>query len=270
MPFGQGPLLFPAGDLNGAECDRKWLVAFGIDKNEKFADTQLIGMHHPRKVRRNRPSWHASPHAVVEIGCLQSPYASPQKSPQKPTFLACITPRSRRNWVSVRREKAGFFSRCNSYPAKVAPAGSYRSGGGTYRATFGGALASRELWFGRSGSDRYLSLRCGLVTRVSGRIPFGASCPRWSLAREASTLSLATCPAGFSRRGIDPVGETSNVPDTPLGSRRLVVSTPAFANRRHPWEAGKRDRSDIERESGERESGTGPILSGKAGQVRYC
>jgi hypothetical protein len=30
----------------------------------------------------------------------------------------------------VRREKAGFFSRCNSYPAKIAPAGSYRSGGG--------------------------------------------------------------------------------------------------------------------------------------------
>src|SRR5271157_3059442 len=117
----------------------------------------------------------------------------------------------------------------------VAPAGSYRSGGGTYRATFGGALASRELWFGRSGSDRYLSLLWGLVTRVSGRIPFGASCPRWSLAREASTLSLVTCHAGFSRRGIDPVGETSNVPDTPLGSRRLVVSTPASANRRDPW-----------------------------------
>jgi hypothetical protein len=29
----------------------------------------------------------------------------------------------------VRREKAWYFSRCNSYPAKVAPAGSYRSGG---------------------------------------------------------------------------------------------------------------------------------------------
>src|SRR5271157_1344888 len=105
----------------------------------------------------------------------------------------------------------------------------------TYRATFGGALASRELWFGRSGSDRYLSLLSGLVTRVSGRIPFGASSPIESMAREASTLSLETCHAGFSRRGIDPVGETSNVPDTPLGSRRLVVSTPASANRRHPW-----------------------------------
>ena len=78
-----------------------------------------------------------------------------------------------------------------------------------YRATFGGALAARELGFGRSGSDRYLSLLCGLVTRVRGRIPFGASCPKRSLAREASTLSLATCRAGFSRRGIDPVGETS-------------------------------------------------------------
>ena len=46
------------------------------------------------------------------------------------------------------------------------------------------------------------------------------------MAREASTLSLATCHAGFSRRGIDPVGETFNVPDTPLGSRHLVVSRP--------------------------------------------
>ena len=35
-----------------------------------------------------------------------------------------------RGWMSVRREKVYFFSRCNSYPAKVAPAGSYRSGGG--------------------------------------------------------------------------------------------------------------------------------------------
>jgi len=51
-------------------------------------------------------------------------------------------------------------------------------GNETYRATFGGALASRELWFGRSGSDRYLSLLWGLVPRVSGRIPSGASCPK--------------------------------------------------------------------------------------------
>ncbi len=48
----------------------------------------------------------------------------------------------------------------------------------TIRATFGGTLASRELWFGRSGSDRYLSLLWGLVPRVSGRIPSGASCPK--------------------------------------------------------------------------------------------
>ena len=68
------------------------------------------------------------------------------------------------------------------------------SGGGTIRATFGGALASRELWFGRSGSDRYLSLLCSLVTRVSGRIPFGASCPRWSLAREAFDLVIGDLP----------------------------------------------------------------------------
>ena len=47
------------------------------------------------------------------------------------------------------------------------------------------------------------------------------------MAREASSLSLATCHAGFSRRGIDPVGETSNVYEPPLGSRPLVVSSPA-------------------------------------------
>jgi len=51
-------------------------------------------------------------------------------------------------------------------------------GSETYRATFGGTLASRELWFGSSGSDRYFSLLCGLVTRVSGRIPSGATCPK--------------------------------------------------------------------------------------------
>jgi hypothetical protein len=50
-------------------------------------------------------------------------------------------------------------------------------------------------------------------------------CPTFSMAREASTLSLVTCLAGFFRRGIDPVGETINVPDTPLGSRRLCRFT---------------------------------------------
>ena len=65
----------------------------------------------------------------------------------------------------------------------------------------------------------------GLVTRVPGRIAFGAPCPQRSLAREASTLSLVTCHAGSSRHGIDPVGETSNVPDTPLGTRSLVFLT---------------------------------------------
>ena len=34
----------------------------------------------------------------------------------------------------MRREKVQYFSRCNSYPAKVAPAGSYRSGGGGNKA----------------------------------------------------------------------------------------------------------------------------------------
>src|SRR5271165_1288674 len=88
-------------------------------------------------------------------------------------------------------------------------------GSQTYRATFGGALASRELWVERSGFDRRFPSHCDLVTRVRGRIPFGASCPKRSLAREASTLSLATCHAGFSRRGIDPVGETSKRPRYP-------------------------------------------------------
>ena len=64
-----------------------------------------------------------------------------------------------------------------------------------------------------------MSLLWGLVPRVRGRIPFGASCPKRSLAREASTLSLATCHAGFSWRGIDPVGETSKTSPIPLLAR---------------------------------------------------
>src|SRR5271165_5073301 len=87
-----------------------------------------------------------------------------------------------------------------------------RSTSETYRATFGGALASRELGFGRSGSDRYLSLHCGLVTRVSGRTPFGAYCPKRSLAREASTLSLATCLPGFPGVVLIPLGRLSTSP----------------------------------------------------------
>src|SRR5271157_5216628 len=82
----------------------------------------------------------------------------------------------------------------------------------TYRATFGGAVASRELGFGRSGSDRYLSLHCGLVTRVSGRTPFGAYCPKRSLAREASTLSLATCLPVFPGVVLIPLGRLSTSP----------------------------------------------------------
>ena len=92
------------------------------------------------------------------------------------------------------------------------------SGSTTYRATFGGALASRELWFGRSGSDRDLSLHCGLVTRVSGRTPFGAYCPKRSLAREASTLSLATCLPGFPGMVGIPLGRLSTSP-IPLWAR---------------------------------------------------
>ncbi len=53
-----------------------------------------------------------------------SMYACVRHAPGK--WMFWIVP----SWVSVRREKVQFFSRCNSYPAKVAPAGSYRSGGG--------------------------------------------------------------------------------------------------------------------------------------------
>src|SRR5438552_3142066 len=45
------------------------------------------------------------------------------------------------------------------------------------------------------------------------------------MAREASTLSLATCHAGFARHGIDPVGETSNVPDNAGGNRATEPTT---------------------------------------------
>ena len=55
-------------------------------------------------------------------------------------------------------------------------------------------------------------LHCGLVTRVRGRIPFGASCPKRSLAREASTLSLATCLPGFPGVVLIPLGRLSTSP----------------------------------------------------------
>ena len=111
--------------------------------------------------------------------------------------------------------------------------------GETYRAAFGGPLASRELWVGRSCSSRCLPSLCGLVTRVRGRIPFGASCPKRSLAREASTLSLATCPPGFPGVVLIPLGRLPNVPDTPLGSRRLVVSPPASTSWTRPGSSPK-------------------------------
>ena len=41
------------------------------------------------------------------------------------------------------------------------------------------------------------------------------------MVREASTLSLVTCHAGFSRRGIDPVGETTSFPITLLARGAL-------------------------------------------------
>src|SRR5208337_3679201 len=72
----------------------------------------------------------------------------------------------------------------------------------------------------------------------------------------ASGGSLQTLATGSDfllgiRRGIDPVGETSNVPDTPLGSRRLVVSTPASTSWTHPCSSHKRiDRGCRHRTTG--------------------
>ena len=49
-----------------------------------------------------------------------------------------------------------------------------RTHGETYRAALGGPLTSRELWVRRSCSSRCLPLPWGMVTRVRGRIHFGA------------------------------------------------------------------------------------------------
>ena len=102
-----------------------------------------------------------------------------------------------------------------------------------HRATFGGTLAARELGFERSGSDRYLSLHRGLVTRVSGRTPFGAYCPKRSLAREASTLSLATCLPGFPGVVLIPLGRLSTSPipllrASPCGFTTRIYGLDAF------------------------------------------
>ena len=101
---------------------------------------------------------------------------------------------------------------CHSSRTGVSPRGASVLTTPTYRATLGGTLASRELGLGRSGSDRDLSLHCGLVTRVSGRTAFGADCPKRSLAREASTLSLATCLPGFPGVVWIPLGRLSTSP----------------------------------------------------------
>ena len=101
-----------------------------------------------------------------------------------------------------------------------------------YPAALGGPLTARELFFRRIGLPPWLVfiLLYFTAARVSGPIYSGAYCPWVSMAREAWSLSLVTCHAGFSRRGIDPVGETANVNEPPLGSRRLVVSSLAFAS----------------------------------------
>src|SRR5271157_1005281 len=67
------------------------------------------------------------------------------------------------------------------------------------------SMATRPASF--SSSSRHETRRAGSVERENGG--------QWN-------------PAGFSRRGIDPVGETSNVPDTPLEGREkgtLIIST---------------------------------------------
>ena len=104
--------------------------------------------------------------------------------------------------------------------------------GVTHRAALGGPLTARELFFRRIGLPPWLVfiLLYFTAARVSGPIYSGAYCPWVSMAREAWSLSLVTCHAGFSRRGIDPVGETANVNEPPLGSRRLVVSSLACAS----------------------------------------
>ena len=57
--------------------------------------------------------------------------------------------------------------------------------------------------------------------------PYSLWCllPEAKLGPRGFDLVIGDLPAGFSRCGIDPVGETFNVPDTPLGSCRLVVFT---------------------------------------------
>ena len=109
------------------------------------------------------------------------------------------------------------------------------------------AAPSRPVNFGsgRPGLDRSYPSLWGLVTRVRGRNAFGAPCPQRSLAREASTLSLVTCHVGSSRRGTDPVGETSNVPDTPLGTRHLVLTRPVSSHWRHPWSSQTKSRRSL-------------------------
>src|SRR6266446_3294531 len=53
-------------------------------------------------------------------------------------------------------------------------------------------------------------------------------------------LVIGDLPCRVFPRGIDPVGETSNVPDSPLGSRRLV-STPVATSWRHPMVVPNKD-----------------------------
>ena len=66
----------------------------------------------------------------------------------------------------------------------------------------------------------YLTLLYGGA--ISGPIYSGAYCPWVSMAREAWSLSLVTCHAGFSRRGIDPVGRLQTLTN-PLLARGALL-----------------------------------------------
>jgi hypothetical protein len=67
----------------------------------------------------------------------------------------------------------------------------------TQRAASGGALTARELWSQPISFGLRFVVTLIYGDAVSGRPHSGAFCPRVSMAREASSLSLVTCHAEF-------------------------------------------------------------------------
>ena len=122
------------------------------------------------------------------------------------------------------------------------------------------AAPSRPVNFGsgRSGPDRCYTSLWSPVARVRGRIAFGAPCPQRSMAREASTLSLVACHAGPPRHGIDPVGETSIVPDTPLGAAPRPPHDPIAPTGDIHGRSPTEIRRSRQAEEANRPGGTGP------------